>query len=238
MGHVVKAKERAEVKRYGGRLHHLFQSLSLPQWGFTSNKSYLLLMSIIFYLSCRDAHFLFCSCSALSDFFFLFFSLRLGEGCPLPPLRTTTLIQTRAPQQLHTQELGFCRMQLATISNACAKQIRKLVSQEPDTRVNGVPRAGETRDDGKRKEDQITSPTEPLTSTHWGQKNHTGFFKFQSQYIFFCPRSGCLLHSPFSVSSSVALYKYIFDRFENFKLLWFLADRRNPSWLISPHKSL
>lgn len=131
-----------------------------------------------------------------SFFFSFFFFLRLGEGRPLPPLRTTTLIQTRAPQQLHTQELGFCRMQLATISNACAKQKRKLVSQEPDTRVNGVPRAGETRDDGKRKEDRITSPTEPLTSTHWGQKNHTGFLKFQSQY-FFCPRSGCLLHSPF-----------------------------------------
>lgn len=171
MGHVVKAKERAEVKRYGGRLHHLSFNRSLPQWGFTSNKSYLLLMSIIFCLSCCDAHFLSCSCSALSDFFirlffFLFLFLRLGEGRPLPPLRTTTLIQTRAPQQLHTQELGFCRMQLATISNACAKQKRKLLSQEPDTRVNGVPRAGETRDDGKRKEDQITSPTEPLTSTH------------------------------------------------------------------------
>lgn len=97
-------------------------------------------------------------------FFFLF--LRLGEGRPLPPLRTTTLIQTRAPHQLHTEELGFCRMQLATISNACAKQKRELLSREPDTKVSGVPRAGETRDDGKRKEDQITSPTEPLTSTH------------------------------------------------------------------------
>ncbi|KAL7370635.1 hypothetical protein ABVT39_006410 [Epinephelus coioides] len=96
----------------------------------------------------------------------VFVHRQLGEGRPLPPLRTTTLIQTRAPQQLHTQELGFCRMQLATVSNACAKQKRKLASQEPDTRVNGVPRAGETRDDGKRKEDRITSPTEPLTSTH------------------------------------------------------------------------
>lgn len=129
-----------------------------------SNKSYLLLMSIMFCLSCPDAHFLFCSC--LSDFFFNFFFflfLRLGEGRPLPPLRTTTLIQTRAPRQLHTQELVFCRMQLATVSNACAKQKR---SQEPDTRVNGVPRAGETRDDGKEEEDRITSPTEPPTSTH------------------------------------------------------------------------
>lgn len=198
-------------------------------------------MSIIFCLSCPDAHCLFCFCSAFR-FFSIFFSffLRLGEGRPLPPLRTTTLIQTRASQQLHAQELGFCHMQLATISNACAKQKGKLLSQEPDTRVNGVPRAGETRDDGKRKEDQITSPTEPLTSTHWGQKNHTGFLKFQSQYFFFlCPRSGFLLHSPFFfVSSSVALYKYIFDRFENFKLLWFLADRLSPSCSISPHKSL
>lgn len=176
------------------------------------------------------------SCSALSHFFFIFF-WGFGEGCPLPPLRTTTLIQTRAPQQLHTQELGFCRMQLATISNACAKQKRNWLSQEPDKRANGVPRAGETRDDGKRKEDQITSPTEPLFSTHWGQKNHTGFLKFQSQY-FFCPRSGYLVHSPFFVSSSVALYKYIFDHFENFKLLWFLADQLSPSHLISPHKSL
>ncbi|CAJ1054858.1 hypothetical protein NQZ68_021152 [Xyrichtys novacula] len=31
------------------------------------------------------------------------------------------------------------------------KTERKLASQEPDTKVNGVPRAGETRDDGKRK---------------------------------------------------------------------------------------
>lgn len=133
-----------------------------------SNKSYLLSMSIIFWLSCRDAHFLlFLLCFIRFFLFFFFFPfLRFGEGRPLPPLRTTTLIQTRAPQQLHTQELGFCRMQLATISNACAKQKRKLVSQEPDTRVNGVPRAGETRDDGKRREDQITLPTEPLTSTH------------------------------------------------------------------------
>lgn len=145
-------------------------------------------MSIVFCLSCLDAHFSFCSCSALSAAFFFFSSfLRLGEGRPLPPLRTTTLIQTRAPQQLHTQELGFCSMQLATISNPCAKQKGKVVSQELDTRVNGVPRAGETRDDGKRKEDQITSPTEPLTPTHWGQKNHTGFLKFQSHHFFFVP---------------------------------------------------
>lgn len=124
---------------------------------------------------------LFLLCFVRFSFNVFFFSsfLRLGKGCPLPPLRTTTLIQTRAPQQLHTQELGFCRMQLATISNTCAKQKRKLLSQEPDTGVNGVPRAGEIQDDGKRKEDQITSPTEPLTSTHWGQKNHTGFLKFQ-----------------------------------------------------------
>jgi len=140
-------------------------------------------MSNFFYWSCRDVHFLFCFLLYPIFFLLFFFFLRLGEGPPPPPLRTTTLIQTRAPQQL-----GFCCMQLATISNACAKQKIKLVSREPDTRANGVPRPGETRDDGKRKEDRITSPTEPLTSTHWGQKNHV---KFQSQY-FFCPRSGRL----------------------------------------------
>lgn len=42
----------------------------------------------------------------------------------------------------------------------------------------------------------------------------------------------------FFVGSSVAFYKYIFDCFENVKLLWFSADRLSPSWLISPHKSL
>lgn len=109
-------------------------------------------MSIVFCLSCRDAHVLFCSCSALSDFFFFFpFFLRLGEGRPLPPLRTTTLIQTRAPQQLHTQELGFCRMQLATISNACAKQKNK-------TGKSGAGHKGERcaeswRDPGRWKEE-------------------------------------------------------------------------------------
>ncbi|KAG7473027.1 hypothetical protein JOB18_044730 [Solea senegalensis] len=110
-------------------------------------------MSIIFLLFYRDKSLLLCSCSALSDFSFLFFFffsfLRLGEGRPLPPLRTTTLIQTRAPRQLHTEELGFCCMQLATISNGCAKQ--KETGQEPDTKVNGVPRAGETRGRWKEK---------------------------------------------------------------------------------------
>lgn len=109
-------------------------------------------------------------------------------------------------------------MQLATVSNACAKQKRKLVGQEPDTRANGVPRAGETRDDGKRKEDQITSPTEPLTPTHWGQKNHTGFLKFQSQYFFCCcPRSGCLLHSPFFcqfLSGTLQIHFWPFWKFQ------------------------
>lgn len=146
MGHVVKAKERAEVKRYGGRLHH-----------FSFNRSPTVQVHIQQVLPTFNVyHFLFILlwCSLLILFllclirFFLF--LRLGEGRPLPPLRTTTLIQTRAPQQLHTQELGFCRMQLATISNACAKQKRKLVSQELDTRVKRC--AESQRDPGRWKE--------------------------------------------------------------------------------------
>lgn len=151
MGHVVKAKERAEVKRYGGRLHHLFQSLSLPQWGVhiqqvlpTFNVYHFLLILpwcslLVLFLLCF-----------IWFFFFFFFFLRLGEGCPLPPLRTTTLIQTRAPQQLHTQELGFCRMQLATISNACAKQIRKLVKSGAGHK--GERCAESRRDPGRWKE--------------------------------------------------------------------------------------
>lgn len=107
MGHVVKAKERAEVKRYGGRLHHLSfnRSFYIESLSFSVYPAVMLT-----------------SCPALKFSFFSSFFWGLEKGRPLPPLRTTTLIQTRAPQQLHTQELGFCRMQLATISNACAKQ--------------------------------------------------------------------------------------------------------------------
>lgn len=82
------------------------------------------------------------------------------------------------------------------------------LSQEPDTRVKDVPRAGETRDDGKRKEDQITSPTEPLTPTHWGQKNHTGFIKFQSQYFLVPEMVVFYIVLFFFVSSSVALWPF------------------------------
>lgn len=71
----------------------------------------VLSMSIIFCLSCRDAHVLLCFIR--SFFFFLisflfssFFFLRFGEGRPLPPLRTTTLIQTRAPQTVTHSGVG------------------------------------------------------------------------------------------------------------------------------------
>lgn len=182
---------------------------------------------------------MFTSCSAFSfiSFFVVFFK-GLEKAAPTPPLRTTTLIQTRAPQQLHTQELGFCRMQLATISNTCAKQKGNWWVR---SRTKRVKRCAESRrDPGRWKEkggsDHLAHRASHLDTLR-SEKSHT-FLKVPVTIVFFfCPRSGCLIHSPF-FSPSVALYKYIFDHFENFKLLWFLADQLSPSGLISPHKSL
>lgn len=146
MGHVVKAKERAEVKRYGGRLHQVSFNRSLQQVLST-------LMSLIFCLSCPDARFLllFLLCFIRYFLFFSsFFFLRLGEGRPLPPLRTTTLIQTRAPQQLHTQELGF-------LPYATSYHLQRLCKTEKKTGRSGAGHEGERcaeswRDPGRWKE--------------------------------------------------------------------------------------
>lgn len=86
-------------------------SRSLPQWGFdTSNKSHLPFMSC-------DAHVLLCSTS--SDFVFFL------EGWRGPPPAATednyTNEDKSASTVTHSRVGVFCRMQLAFLSNACAK---------------------------------------------------------------------------------------------------------------------
>lgn len=174
MGHVVKAKERAEVKRYGGRLH---LSIALSHSGDSHPTSLIYVHHFLFVLPW---------CSRLALLYQIFFSLEVWRRPPPAATEDNYTNTDKSASNSYTlKSWGFCRMQLATISNACAKQKNWYVRSRTKKGVNGVPRAGETRDDEKRKEDRITSPTEPLTSTHWGQKNHTCCLKFKSQYFFF-----------------------------------------------------
>lgn len=102
-GTLSRQKKGQRSKRYGGRLHHLCQSLSPIQQVSTA-------------VSVHDAH--------LSLCFIMFFSLFSFEAWRRLPTAATEDTYTNTD----TQELGFCRMQLATISNACAKQMRKWYS--------------------------------------------------------------------------------------------------------------
>lgn len=122
---------------------------------------------------CVYSHFLLCSCSTLSDFlsffflFLFFFSLEAWRRSPPAATEDNYTNTDKSASTVTHSRVGV--LPYATsyhLQRLCKKGKGKLVSQELDTRVNGVPRAGETRDDGKRKEDQITSPTEPPTSTH------------------------------------------------------------------------
>lgn len=79
--------------------------------------------------------------------------LRLGEGCPLPPLRTTTLHRQERLTELHTQALGgvgggvkgeeeergglSCHTQLATVPPTLVQTGKDKVVElkEPDVRV-------------------------------------------------------------------------------------------------------
>lgn len=87
----------------------------------------VLSMSIIFCLSCRDAHVLLCF---IRSFFFLnffsFFLFFFFEVWRRPPPAATednyTNTDKSASNSYTLRSWGFCRMQLATISNACAKQ--------------------------------------------------------------------------------------------------------------------
>lgn len=182
MGHVVKAKERAEVKRYGGRLHHLSFNRSpavgvhIQQVLSTLNVYHFLLILpwcslLLQFLLCLNRFFL-----SLAHFF--------EDWRRSPPAATEdnyTNTDKSASTVTHSR-VGF-------LPYATSYRLQRLCKTEKKTgksgagHKNGVPKTGETRDDGKRKEDQITSPTKPLTSTHWGQKNHTGFLKFQLQYF-------------------------------------------------------
>lgn len=91
----------------------------------------VLSMSIIFCLSCRDAHVLLCFIRSfffffLISFFLFFLSLFFFEVWRRPPPAATednyTNTDKSASNSYTLKSWGFCRMQLATISNACAKQ--------------------------------------------------------------------------------------------------------------------
>lgn len=158
MGHVVKAKERAEVKRCGGCLHHRFQSLSHSHVGGLNPTS------------CNYSSCLWC----LNRILFLSF-----EAWRRPPPATTEDNYTKTERV--PQDIGVLPY-AASYHLQCLCKTDKLLIEEPDKKGSWC---AESRRD---REDRITSPSEPLTSTHWGQKNHTGFLKFQSQWFlfFFC----------------------------------------------------
>lgn len=119
------------------------------------------------------------------NFFFFFFFLRLGEGRPLPPLRTTTLIQTRAPQQLHTQELGF-------LPYATSYHLQRLCKTEKKTVKSGAGHKGERcaesrRDPGRWKEEggsDHLAHRAPHLDTLRSEKSHR-FLKVPVTIIFF-----------------------------------------------------
>lgn len=123
-------------------------------------------------------------------FLFFFSFIRLGEGCPLPPLRITTLIQTRAPQQIQTEEeLGggeflpyttsyhlqrLCKTKGGNWSGARHKGERCVESRGGDSgrMERGVPHL-----DTLRSENSVEVPVTII-------------------FMFFCLRSCRLLHSP------------------------------------------
>lgn len=217
MGHVVKAKERAEVKRYGGRLHHLSFNRSLPQWGFTSNKSYLLLMSIIFCLSCCDAHFLSCSCSALSDFFIrLFFSFSFFEAWRRPPPAATEDNYTNTDKSAST----VTHSRVGVLPYATSYHLQRLCKTEKKTVKSGAGHKGERcaesrRDPGWWKEkggsDHLAHRASHLDTLR--SEKITQVSLCFSHNIFFVLEV-VVFYVVLFFSSSVALYKYIFDRWK------------------------
>lgn len=127
--------------------------------------------------SCSDFH-------IFSSVYFFF------EAWRRPPLAADadnyTNTDKSASTVTHSEELGgFCRTQLATVSNACAKQkTRKLVSQEP-TRGRTVCREPE-RPGTMEREKRIRPPRpRSLSPRHTEvRKNHTGLLKSQSGFVF------------------------------------------------------
>ena len=142
-------------------------------------------MSIIFSLSCREAHVLFLLC--FIRFFFFFFFLFPGSEKAAPAATEDNYTNTDKSASTVTH------WRVGVLLYATSYHLQRLCKTEKGTGNSGAghrgERCAESRSDPGRwreeEEDRITSPTEPLTSTHWGQKNHTGFFKFQSQYFFF-----------------------------------------------------
>lgn len=147
-------------------------------------------MSIVFCLSCRDASLLALRYQIFFSFFF--------EAWRRPPPAATEDNYTNTDKSASTvthSRVGV--LPYATsyhLQRLCKTE--KLVSQEPDRRVERC--AENRRDPGRWKEkggsDHLAHRASHLDTLR-SEKSHR-FLKVPVT-IFFCPRSGCLIHSPF-----------------------------------------
>lgn len=180
-----------------------------------------------------------CSVPALlcQIFFFNFFFLFFFEAWRRLPPATTEDNYTNTDKSAST----VTHSNVGVLPYATSYNLQRLCKTEKKTAKSGARHKGEwcaesRRDPGRWKEkggsDHLAHRASHLDTLR-SEKSHR-FLKVPVTFV--CAKSVVFYIVPlFFVSSSVALYKYIFDRFENFKLLWFLADRHSPSFLISPH---
>lgn len=138
------------------------------------------------------------SCSALSDFFsFFFLFLRLWRR--LPPAATEdnyTNTDKSASTVTHSR--------VGVLPYATSYHLQRLCKTEKKLVKSGAGQKGERcaesrRDPGRWKEkggsDHLAHRAS-LLDTLRSEKSHR-FLKVPVTIFFFCPRSGCLVHSPF-----------------------------------------
>lgn len=143
MGHVVKAKERAEVKRYGGRLHHLSFNRSLQQVLSTVNVYHFLLILpwcslLVLFLLCFIR-------------FFLLFSF--FEAWRRPPPAATEDNYTNTDKSAST----VTHSRVGVLPYATSYRLQRLCKTEKKTGKSGAGHKGERcaesrRDPGRWKE--------------------------------------------------------------------------------------